>query len=145
LNNFRTEPISGFANINLTFCKQCRYSNNNKQSARWRAKRSQWLGMTPTARWHAHRHTGGVTGGRGHLYQSRFRSFPIQQDHHFLSVCRYVERNPLRANLVAKAQDWRWSSLWTRPDRPSTIGVLLSPWPVEIPPPMDDHGESGAQ
>jgi putative transposase len=49
----------------------------------------QWLGMTHAARWHAHRHT----GGRGHLYQSRFRSFPIQQDHHFLSVCRYVERN----------------------------------------------------
>jgi putative transposase len=32
-----------------------------------------------------------------------------------------------------KAQDWRWSSLWTRPDRRSTIGVLLSPWPVEMP------------
>jgi len=89
----------------------------------------QWLGMTHAARWHAHRHS----GGRGHLYQSRFRSFTIQQDHHFLSVCRYVERNALRANLVAKAQDWRWSSLWTRPDRRSTIGVLLSPWPVEMP------------
>jgi putative transposase len=44
-----------------------------------------------------------------------------------------VERNPLLANLVAKAQDWRWSSLWTRPDRRSTIGVSLSPWPVERP------------
>jgi putative transposase len=79
----------------------------------------QWLSMTHAARWHAHRHT----GGRG----------PIQQDHHFLSVCRYVERSALRANLVAKAQDWRWSSPWTRPDRRNTIGVLLSPWPVEMP------------
>jgi putative transposase len=89
----------------------------------------QWLSMTHAARWHAHRHS----GGRGHLYQSRFRSFPIQQDGHFLSVCRYVERNPLRANLVIKAQDWRWSSLWTRADRRSTIGSMLSPWPVEMP------------
>jgi len=89
----------------------------------------QWLSMTHAARWHAHRHT----GGRGHLYQSRFRSFPIQQDDHFLSVCRYVERNALRANLVSKAQDWRWSSLSTRSDRRSTIGMLLSSWPVEMP------------
>jgi hypothetical protein len=83
LNTFRIESISGLDNINLTFCKQCRYRNRNNQSARWRAKRPQWLGMTHAARWHAHRHTGGVTWGRGHLYQSRFRSFPIQQDHHF--------------------------------------------------------------
>jgi putative transposase len=89
----------------------------------------QWLSMTHAARWHAHRQT----GGRGHLYQSRFRSFPIQQDDHFLGVCRYVERNALRANLVSKAQDWRWSSLWTRPDRRSTIGMMLSPWPVAMP------------
>ena len=89
----------------------------------------QWLSMTHAARWHAHRHT----GGRGHLYQSRFRSFPIQQDDHFLGVCRYVERNALRANLVSKAQDWRWSSLSTRSDRRSTIGMLLSSWPVEMP------------
>src|SRR3954452_9444291 len=62
----------------------------------------QWLTMTHTQRWHAHRHS----AGRGHLYQSRFRSFAIQRDAHFLSVARYAERNPLRCNLVAKAQDW---------------------------------------
>jgi hypothetical protein len=44
-----------------------------------------------------------------------------------------VERNSLRANLVGNAQDWRWSSLWTGPDRRSTIGLLLSRWPVERP------------
>src|SRR6266567_1735105 len=72
----------------------------------------QWLTMTHAQRWHAHRHT----GGRGHLYQSRFKSFPIQADRHFLSVCRYVERNPLRAKLVKRAERWRWSSLWLRAD-----------------------------
>src|ERR1017187_6062285 len=56
----------------------------------------QWVSMTYAARWHAHRDS----GGRGHLFQSRFKSFPIQQDGHFLKVCRYVERNALRAKLV---------------------------------------------
>ena len=40
----------------------------------------QWLAMTHTQRWHAHRHS----VGHGHLYQSRFKSFPIQRDEHFL-------------------------------------------------------------
>jgi hypothetical protein len=65
--------------------------------------------------------------------QGRFRSFPIQQDGHFLSVCRYVERNALRANLVAKAQDWRWNSLWARGDRSSSVAPMLTAWPVERP------------
>jgi putative transposase len=49
--------------------------------------------------------------GFGHLYQGRFKSFPIQNDDHFRTVIRYIERNPLRANLVDKAEHWRWSSL----------------------------------
>jgi putative transposase len=89
----------------------------------------QRLTMTHAARWHAHRHS----VGRGHLYQGRFRSFPIQQDHHFLSVCRYVERNALRASLVAKAQNWRCSSLWARDDRTAALAQFLAPWPVNRP------------
>ena len=90
----------------------------------------QWLSMTHAQRWHAHRRT----GGRGHLYQSRFKSFPIQQDEHFLSVCRYVERNPLRAGKVKRAQDWRWCSLWARSaGRKAAMHGLLADWPVERP------------
>lgn len=59
-----------------------------------------WLTLTHTQRWHAHRHT----TGSGHLYQGRFKSFPVQTDEHFLAVCRYVERNPLRAGLVSRAE-----------------------------------------
>jgi len=44
--------------------------------------------------------------GHGHLYQGRFKSFPIQTDDSFHTVVRYVERNPLRANLVARAEAW---------------------------------------
>jgi putative transposase len=89
----------------------------------------QWLSMTHAARWHAHRHT----GGRGHLYQSRFRSFPIQQDGHFLTVCRYVERNALRVNLIDRAERWRWCSAWTRGDRDSPLHQRLATWPLDMP------------
>ncbi|HEX4149094.1 MAG TPA: transposase, partial [Pirellulales bacterium] len=67
----------------------------------------RWLTVTHTKRWHSHHHT----TGSGALCQGRFRSFPIEEDEHFTTVCRYVERNPLRAKLVARAEHWRWSSL----------------------------------
>jgi putative transposase len=68
----------------------------------------RWLTVTHTQRWHAaHR-----TSGSGPLYQGRFKSFPIEEDDHLLTVMRYVERNALRANLVRRAEAWRWSSLW---------------------------------
>jgi putative transposase len=70
----------------------------------------RWLTVTHTQRWHAaHR-----TAGTGPLYQGRFKSFPIQEDDHLWTVLRYVERNPLRANLVDTVGAWRWSSLWHR-------------------------------
>jgi putative transposase len=69
--------------------------------------------------------------GRGAVYQGRFKAITVQQDAHFLRVCRYVERNPLRARLVARAEDWPWSSAAptaSLPGRPA-----LSPWPVAKP------------
>jgi putative transposase len=68
----------------------------------------QWLTQTHSLRWRAHY----KTLGTGHLYQGRFKSFPVEDDDHFYTVARYVERNPLRAGLVTQAQDWRWSGLW---------------------------------
>ena len=47
----------------------------------------------------------------GHVWQGRFKAFPIQEDEHLLVVLRYVERNPLRAGLVQRAEDWEWSIL----------------------------------
>jgi putative transposase len=92
----------------------------------------QRLTMTHTRRWQEHYHR----VGEGHLYQGRFKSFPVQEDSHFLVVARYIERNPLRANLVQNAQDWRWSSLWRRmgkDDDPSRAALELSNWPVKRP------------
>ena len=44
--------------------------------------------------------------GLGHFYQGRFKSFPIQTTDYFHAVVRYVERNPLGANLVSRAEAW---------------------------------------
>ena len=71
-------------------------------------------------------------------YQGRFKSFPIQDDLHFLTVCRYVEANPLRAKLVERAEAWPYSSLraWTTAGRSSAKfqpPLALSDWPVDRP------------
>lgn len=86
----------------------------------------QWLTHTHAKRWNtAHDAT-----GTGHLYQDRFKSFPIQTDEHFLTVCRYVERNALRANLVERAEHWRWSSAWRRQFGSDEQSGILDAWPV---------------
>jgi len=88
---------------------------------------AQWLTVTHVRRWHAHHHTGGT----GPVYQGRFKSYPVQEDEHFYTLCRYVECNPLRANLVVRAEAWRWSSLWHRCHH---TGVpWLSGWPMPMP------------
>jgi putative transposase len=91
-----------------------------------------WLTMTHTQRWHAHRHTAGT----GHLYQGRYKSFPVESDEHVWTVCRYVERNALRAGLVDRAKRWRWCGLYRRmTSRPALdAGPALAPGPRECPP-----------
>ena len=99
----------------------------------------RWLTVTHTQRWHAHYHTSGT----GHLYQGRFKSFPVQEDEHFLIVARYVERNPVRASLVRSAQEWRFSSLARREARRQAGGKdsarFLGRWPVPFPRLWNDH------
>jgi putative transposase len=94
-----------------------------------------WLTLTHTQRRHAHR----GTAGYGHLYQGRFKSFPIQQDDHFYTVARYVERNAQRAGLVKRAEQWPWGSLhrWLR--NSADDRQLLSAWPLPRLPGWTDH------
>jgi len=82
----------------------------------------QWLCTSHVRRYHRH------YGKSGHVWQGRFKSFPIQDDEHLLTVLRYVERNPVRAGLVQRCEDWPWSSAAASraPDRPSFLGG----WPV---------------
>lgn len=89
----------------------------------------RWLTVTHTQRWHAHH----GTSGTGHLYQGRFKSFPIQADEHLWTVLRYVERNPLRAGLVKRAEQWRWGSLWRRGFGDDESQSLLTEGPLKLP------------
>lgn len=85
----------------------------------------QWLMTSHVRRYHRHYHSS------GHVWQGRFKAFPIQQDEHYLAVLRYVERNPLRAKLVKRAEDWTWSSRRERfSGQPSE---LLHPGPIRLP------------
>jgi putative transposase len=89
----------------------------------------RWLTHTHTMRWHTHH----GTGGTGHLYQGRFKSFPIQHDEHYYTVARYVEQNALRAGLVERAEAWRWSSVWRRCEAAPQARALLADWPLPRP------------
>jgi putative transposase len=67
------------------------------------------------------------------LYRSECVELKANHGHddHYLTVLRYVERNPLRAKLVARSQDWEWSSL--KPTVRSGPDGLLTPGPIEKP------------
>jgi REP-associated tyrosine transposase len=94
-----------------------------------------WLTLTHTQRWHAHR---GSTGS-GHVYQGRFKSFPVAEDDHFYTVARYVERNAVRAKLVRRAQQWRWGSLYRWLHGSAQDKALLAAWPLPRKPGWLDH------
>jgi putative transposase len=87
----------------------------------------QWLLTAPVRRYHRWHESS------GHVWQGRFKAFPIEQDGHLLTVLRYVERNPVRAGLVTRAEEWRWSSasLW----RESTPETHVHAGPVTRPTP----------
>ena len=73
----------------------------------------QRLTTTHVRRWRLAR----GTVGEGHLYQGTYKSFPVQNDDHLLTVARYIERTPVRTGLVARAEQWRWSSCPAKPNQ----------------------------
>lgn len=85
-----------------------------------------WATATHVRRWHlAHQ-----TVGTGTIYQGRFKAIPVKDDGHFLTLCRYVERNPVRAGLATHAEGWPWSSASPIGRRD---GPPLASWPVPRP------------
>ena len=86
-----------------------------------------WLSTIHAMRWHVWR----GTCGTGHVYQGRFKAFPVHNEGYFLTVCHYVERNALRAGLAPRAEAWPWSSLAQRCG--SWLPVQLTDWPVPRP------------
>lgn len=89
----------------------------DRDMSRW----MHWLLTSHVVRYHK------IRGTSGRVWQGRYKSFPIEQDRHLLTVLRYVERNPVRANLVTSAGDWKWSSFVGEKDLPSSPCVTESP------------------
>lgn len=77
--------------------------------------------------------TNSKTIGYGHLYQDRYKSFPVQTNEYCTILVRYIEQNPLRAKLVLKAEDWQWSSLFRRENGVANQKKLLSELPFDLP------------
>ncbi|QDU90193.1 Transposase IS200 like protein [Pirellulimonas nuda] len=101
----------------------------------------QWLLTAHVRRYHRHYRSS------GHVWQGRFKAFPVESDDHLLTVMRYVERNPIAAKTIPirKAQNWPWSSAG-RPPR-GTEPVALDPgpaprgasWPEWVNQPLDEQ------
>ena len=85
--------------------------------------------MTHVRNWQEHRRRVGY----GHVYQGRYKSFPVESDEYFYQVVRYVERNALRAGLARAAEVWRWGSLWRRECGKPVERRWLSDWPLPLP------------
>jgi putative transposase len=60
-------------------------------------------------------------GRVGHVFQGRFKGILVERESHFLELARYVVLNPVRANVVDVAEDYRWSSLR------ATLGIAPAP------------------
>ncbi len=89
----------------------------------------RWLAHTHAMRWRVAQRTVGY----GHLYQGRFKSFPVQRDEHLLTVARYVERNAVGAGLAQRAEQWPYGSLSARSHAEDPTREILADWPIERP------------
>jgi putative transposase len=83
-----------------------------------------WLSTTHARRWHLARRTVGL----GPVYKGRFVSVPVGPEANLVRVCRYVERNPVQAGLVQRAELWPWSSLADRARRKRRLLLLSAPF-----------------
>ncbi|QEH36421.1 Transposase IS200 like protein [Aquisphaera giovannonii] len=131
---FERVVIEAFARCPLPVLSYCVMSNHWHFVVRPRTDHQvtdffRWLAHTHAMRWRVARRTAGY----GHLYQGRFKCFPVQSDDHLLTVLRYVERNPVGPGLVERAERWRRGSLWARLHDDAPTRHMLAPWPVACP------------
>jgi putative transposase len=89
----------------------------------------QWLTLTHTQQYHARKRT----IGHGHLYQGRYKSFIIEDDKYLLTVIKYIERNPVRARLCKKVEEWQWGSGYRRLEGIAKEKALLTELPTDVP------------
>ncbi len=97
-----------------------------------------YLGLTHTQRYYTQRyHAHYNTAGMGHVYQGRFKSFPVQSDEHFLTVARYVERNAYAAELCERPEGWKFGNLHHWQQKTKAFSQRISSWPIRRTPNWD--------
>ncbi len=89
----------------------------------------QWILTSHVRRYHRRYQTS------GHIWQGRFRAFPIQPDEHLLIMLRFVEQNPLRLRelRIRKPERWLWSSVGKSSGSKDAAGLIrprIEPGPV---------------
>ena len=95
------------------------------------SKFMQWLMTSHVRRYHRHYQTD------GHVWQGRYKSFVVENDRQLLTVCRYIEGNPVRAGLVQSADHWQWSSIRER--EKTSHHTLIDKLAIPIPAPWLDY------
>ena len=70
------------------------------------------------------------TRGDGHVYQDRYKTKVAKDETHYLTLIRYIERNPLTAGLVDRAEQWPWSSC---AERHSGRRRIVDDGPLQLP------------
>ena len=86
----------------------------------------RWLSMTHARNLRAWR---GSSGG-GAVYKGRYDASAVEAPAYFYTVVRYIERNPVRAGIVERADEWLWSSA----SRTHELhGIELADWPLPKP------------
>jgi putative transposase len=124
----------GLARVDMRLCGYC-IMGNHWHLLLWPREDGdlstfmQWITNTHSKRWH----TAHGTTGIGHVYQGRFKSFPLQASEHYLKVLQYIESNPLRAKLVEDSNAWQYSSLAIR-NGLEKLGLNIYKGPVKLPP-----------
>jgi len=97
------------------------------------SKAMQWFGTTYTRRFN-NRHN-----RSGHLFQGRFKSIIIENDSYLMQLSCYIHRNPLRAGIVKRLADYRWSSYLSYGYGKSTPDWLSTKLILSQFPPDDEH------
>ena len=73
------------------------------------------------------------TNGSGHLFQGRYKSFLVESNEYLMTLIKYVERNPIRAKLVQKCEDWQWGSAYKRLRGTGKEKLLIDVPPTDVP------------
>ena len=80
----------------------------------------QWLGVSYSV-WFNRKYQ-----RSGHLFQGRFKSFLIENDRYFTTMCLYIHGNPLRARIVKRLSNYQWSSYQAYADKKHEVSWLTT-------------------